>query len=602
MVNYTNFQPNRPNRAIASILLIFTIAGAFWAGMFPIRGSNDPWWHLKTGKILWQYFQAHGFSFPPFDVFTYTGAATPWVNHEWLADLIFYAAYAIGGIQGAIVLKSLILALTFALFAYYIRRLGAEIEFACLGALIALLASLGTIFLRPPIFTYLFVVVFLHLILTAHRGGNIRRTLLLAAISEIVWINLHGGAILGIILIGFWWVSEFWFCSVDWLKGNPVSLQRLKTSSLFLSVVTAASFVNPFTYHIHLLPFKIMKDQWLIDNIGEMQTPNMQYRILFKLIIVGSILFPMLRRSSIRLYEGLAIVFFLHQSLNHQRHIPLFALIATPPFIHALAESRRSLLTDTPSQTGSSTGLRSILQILLQRVLHYRLDAVAAFLLIAYAFGAGPHQIWRDNLRDFRDLAVRGYIPDRYPEKPANFLIYNKIQGPMFNHDNYAGYLIWRFAPERMKVFTDSRYDLWGSRYAKEELGAFGGRRYPLGCYARDGVWYDFDPYRIKKREDVLVWEDIYAGTDSSDPDIVAWYESGKEYWQYILDKYNVNFIICVDIKVLHYQLDRTYQGWFLVYHEGGYVIYLRNTPDNANLIRKYALNHQEHIPSMEDR
>ena len=40
--------------------------------------------------------------------------------------------------------------------------------------------------------------------------------------------------------------------------------------------------------------------------------------------------------------------------------------------------------------------------------------------------------------------------------------------GPMFNHDNFAG-IDLAAVSRTHELFTDSRYDLWGSVYAKEE-------------------------------------------------------------------------------------------------------------------------------------
>jgi len=39
-------------------------------------------WHLQAGN----YFLAHGI--PATDVFTYTAKNFPWVDHEWLGDIL----------------------------------------------------------------------------------------------------------------------------------------------------------------------------------------------------------------------------------------------------------------------------------------------------------------------------------------------------------------------------------------------------------------------------------------------------------------------------------------------------------------------------------
>lgn len=577
-------------KLITGGMILVTLVGAFWAAMFPIRGSNDPWWHLKTGEVLWNYFMENGFTFPPHDVFTYTGSEIPWVNHEWLADLIFYFFYSIGGIQGAIVFKALIITVTTALFIWYMQRNGVGWKISCLGTMVMLMASTGTLFLRPPIFTYLGIVIFLHIILSFQTGDKWKLYLAWAVVTEIIWINLHGGAVIGILLVAFWWISDVWFCLITWLKENPTSpsFNRLKTSSIVLGAVSFASLLNPFGYHIHLLPFKVMGDRFLLENIGEMQSPNMQTENPFEIIILGLFLLPMMRAGSIWLYEGLAIVFFGHQALNHTRHIPLFALVAVPPLMSAFAEERETFISPHSKDTTATT-IWEKLSNSVRWCLRYHIDILLIFILFSYWFGLRPWKIWDRNIRDFPALVEHGYMPERYPKQAVDFIVRYDLEGPIMNHDNYAGYLIWRLSPDTMKIFTDSRYDLWGSKFAKEELGVYGAREYPLGAIDENGNWRGINPLHVQHRDDLLYFV-------NSDPDVKAWHESEKPYWLYILDKYDVNFIISVDITGIHYVLSESYKGWVKVYHQGGYVIHVRDVPKNAEIMAKNALNHQEFI------
>ncbi|MEW6235407.1 MAG: hypothetical protein AB1656_08490 [Candidatus Omnitrophota bacterium] len=591
-----NYAPGM--RMIAGIMLILTLAGAFWAGMFPIRGENDCWWHLKTGEYLWQYFLQNGFHFPPYDVFTFTGEKTPWINHEWLSDLIFFAAYSAGGLQGAIVFKSIILTITTALLILYMARNGVGWKMACLGAIIVILASHGTLFLRPPIFTYLFIVIFFHIILSFQLGEHFKLAFAAAILGEIVWINLHGGGIIGILLIFFWWLSELWFCLVTWLNENPTapSFQRLWKSSIILLAVFLASFVNPFTYEVHLLPAKVMEDHWLLRNLGEMQSPNMHYANAFEAILLGLLLLPMLRAGSIWIYEGLAIVFFAHQALNHLRHIPLFALVAVPPLISAFAEERLALFPQTGDIKEYSRSIWGRLCLLVSWIMRHHIDVILVFILFAYVFGLRPGKIWLQNYRDFPYLAEDGYIKDRYPVNAVDFLVYYKIPGPMFNDDNFAGYLIYRLSPEIMKIFTDSRFDMWGSYYAKEKVAVYNALAVPFGVYDDHGRWTDMEWRKNQIGE--------FLKDHSNFPELKDWFESGKEYWEYVLDKYKINFIISYERQPLDLYLRSEFKGWYLIYDDvkvlhksGGYVIYLRDAPENLPLIRKHAVIHREHIP-----
>ncbi len=589
-------------RVIAGIILILTLVGAFWAALFPIRSSNDPWWHLKTGEVLWNHFAEHGFSFPEYDVFTFTGEQTHWVNHEWLADLIFYGAYQLGDLQGAIVLKALILTLTIGLLILYMARNGVSWKMACLGAIITLLASQGTLYLRPPIFTYLFIVIFMHIILSFQLGERFKLAFVCAVVGEILWINLHGGGVIGILLICFWWLSELWFCVVTWLNENPTapSFRRLGSATIVLIAVTLASLINPFTYEVHLLPMKVMGDNWLVRNLGELQSPNMHYTNAFEAIILGLLLLPMMRAGSIWIYEGLAIVFFAHQALNFVRHIPLFAIVAVPPLISALAEERLALFPRI-NNDGEKFTIWGRLCLWVKGLMRIHVDVIVVFVLFAFVFGLRPGKIWVRNYHDFPEFVSTGYLKERYPTQAVDFIERFEIPGPMFNDDNFAGYLIWRLSPEKLKVFTDSRFDMWGSYYAKELVGVFSARELPVGAYNDQGDWV-FEFGNEWQRKDIKF---ILEQNPDDFTELREWYESGKEYWEYVLDKYKINFIISYERRPIDLFLRSEFRGWYLIYDDikmygkrGGYVIYLRNKPENLPLLRKHALNHRNTIPT----
>lgn len=584
-------------RATTVIMVFLTLLGAFWAGLFPIRSDNDSWWHIKGGQVIWEHMRSHGLSLPEFDPFTYTGANVEWVNHEWLSQLFFYFAYAIAGLQGAIFLKAFILMCTFGLLTFYMYRNGVGWKMSCLGSIIALLASVGTLSLRPIVFTYLFVVIFMHFILSLQLGEHTKKSIAGLIIGEIVWVNLHGGALIGILLVGFWWLSEVWFCLITWLKENPTapSFKRLGTSSMVLAAVVLASLINPFTYDIHLLPSKVMNDPFLVGSIGELQPPNMHHYKPFELIVLGVFLLPMLRTGSIWVYEGLAIVFFGHQALNYSRHMPLFALVAVPPIMSAFAEERSTLIPPAKAQDGFWGWLSSKVKW----ALAHHLDVIIVFIVFSYTFGLRPGKIWFANLYHFNHYMSDGYIKDDYPTNAVNVIERFNIPGPMFNHDNFSGYLIWRLAPEKLRLFTDARFDMWGSQYAKEEIAVFQALNQPFGAYHQNGEWFRFE------RQDQLDYILNNPEVLEQYPEVKIWKESGKPYWQYVLDKYNANFIISYENEVIDRVLKSKFQGWFLVYDDmqqfarGGYVIYLRDKPENLPLIRELALDiHRPYIPA----
>src|SRR5260370_4890421 len=99
-------------RWLHAVILLFA-AFALMAHTSREVSDNDTWWHLKTGQWMLQHR-----ALPVPDPFAYTTylhkptlpgeAASRDFNltHEWLAQILFYLAYAGGGYGGPVLLRS----------------------------------------------------------------------------------------------------------------------------------------------------------------------------------------------------------------------------------------------------------------------------------------------------------------------------------------------------------------------------------------------------------------------------------------------------------------------------------------------------------------
>ena len=77
----------------SSLLYFFSFPGV----------DNDLWGHLFFGREIVQRGQL-----PLTNLFSYTVPHHPWVNHEWLAEVIFYEVYSNLGSPGLVLLKVVI--------------------------------------------------------------------------------------------------------------------------------------------------------------------------------------------------------------------------------------------------------------------------------------------------------------------------------------------------------------------------------------------------------------------------------------------------------------------------------------------------------------
>ena len=87
-------------RPLLVVPLVLAGLAAFAATRAPVSDS-DFFWHLAVGRDI----AAHGV--PRVDVYSWTVAGKSVLPDQWLGELLFYAAWAIGSWTGVIALRAL---------------------------------------------------------------------------------------------------------------------------------------------------------------------------------------------------------------------------------------------------------------------------------------------------------------------------------------------------------------------------------------------------------------------------------------------------------------------------------------------------------------
>ena len=83
------------------------------------RTSADPdlWGHIRFGEDLWRTG-----SVVREDVYSYLSGDQVWINHEWLAEVIFYSVFANTGATGLIIFKSCLSLLVVGIIYWHLRQ------------------------------------------------------------------------------------------------------------------------------------------------------------------------------------------------------------------------------------------------------------------------------------------------------------------------------------------------------------------------------------------------------------------------------------------------------------------------------------------------
>src|SRR6185503_17860342 len=159
----------------------------------------------------------------------FTNYGRAWVAHEWLSEAIFYVIYSRLGFNVLIVVFALLTALAFWIA---FKRSSSNPLIGGTVALIGVWAILPNVGVRPRIFTLLLSSIYLALLGRYVRRVEGREIWWLVPLM-VLWVNVHGGFLMGLVLIGLTIVG----IALDaWSNREKLNVPRLKTLFVVLVV------------------------------------------------------------------------------------------------------------------------------------------------------------------------------------------------------------------------------------------------------------------------------------------------------------------------------------------------------------------------------
>ena len=143
----------------------------------------DLWLHLATGRHI-----IDNFSIPQADIFSASLYGSPWINHEWLFQVIVYSMYQFLGIEGIILLQVGLVCLTLWFLITWVIH--SEFRTGVLFCLLLVVLNYQLRFThRPDLFSLLFFVGMIQLL---SRGLRDKSTYLAIFLLQVLWTNMHG--------------------------------------------------------------------------------------------------------------------------------------------------------------------------------------------------------------------------------------------------------------------------------------------------------------------------------------------------------------------------------------------------------------------------
>ena len=415
-------------------------------GLFAMAARNitdpDIWWHLRTGELI---LATH--SVPHTDSFSFTRFGQPWVAHEWLSDVLIYGLYRAWGWGGLIVSFGAITAS--ALLLIFVRCPGRPYV-AAIATIWAAAASAPTWGVRPQMLSFLLAGLFLLILERARKRPKLAWW---TVPLILLWLNLHAEFALGIALMLLFLVGTALDVAFGFERWDEVKPFLRNLGCAILACLGTVP-LNPNGFRMYWYPVETLRSPAMQSYIDEWFSPNFHQlrHVPFLLMLLAIVAALPLSRRRLRPGELLLLLVMTAAALHSVRHIAIFALVAAPIL--------SSLLLGWLEKTGLS-------QRLTTRDYPTRRSRLALHAAVLCAFLAFTA------VRVSTVLLEQGQLEAaRFPSAAVSFLAAQRPAGPLLNHYDWGGYLIWKLYPE-YPVYVDGRADLYGDSFLYAHASSF---------------------------------------------------------------------------------------------------------------------------------
>jgi hypothetical protein len=341
----------------------------------------------------------------------------------------------------------------------------------------------------------------------------------------VLWVNLHGGFVIGIALLGLFTLGEM-ISGIS--KGDADSGWRRRFILLGICTVatTLASTLNPDGWERLIYLFDVLG--WEINrSIGEWASPDFSSpsNHLYLLAVFAFFLATTFRERKPDFTELAVPCVFILAGFISVRHEP-FAVLTILPFTAVALQAGAMTHLDAlwarlysfrlPGSGGQQAELGDKIYVVHWAVL----GVITLSLSLVSILGGRP--------TEFRDTGL-------LPIKATRFVLESGLQGRMFNTYHYGGYLIKQLYPQQ-KVFIDGRTELYGQEFVRDYLNT----------------------------------------------------SNGREGWDATIDKYSIDYAIVSNDEPIR-QLLLARGDFHLVYQDDHTSVVVRDDPRYAELIARFA-------------
>ncbi len=480
----TGWKHNLQKLSIEHVWCFTVLAGiCAFVSTHPIR-PHDFWWHIRVGQEM----VASG-HIPTVDVFSFTVPGKLYSSYAmfWLMETSLYWLHSLGGPALVIFAHTLVIVAAYGLLLRLCWKIAGSGRVAAICALFAAALGLNDWNVRPQTISFLLATLMLWAIYT-YRSGPRRWLVVVFPVCELIWVNSHPTFPLGLVLVGAWLCDEGWQELKLRLAGQRrAELKHLLAPGIALATAAMACLVNPQGLGIVAYLSSMGKNPVIQNLVLEWAPPsfNSLTGSLFLLSLLASavLLAASPRRPS--LMQLVTLVLFAGLGLKTLRGIVWFGIVMAP----ILADHLPQLALQVRQMGWAANNARSVqanqaaprpIQLTLNYILNYLLVGLMTIGL-CFCLPWFKHRLPLPPSK-------AGLISAETPVEATQFLLKEKLPGPIFHNQAFGSYLIWAAWPA-FSVFVDPRIELYPAQVWLDYLEISSG-----GCHWQERL----DQYGIQ--------------------------------------------------------------------------------------------------------
>jgi len=427
---------------------------------FRERAFSDPGtlWHTVVGDTILRD------GLMTTDPFTYTHPGRTWIPQQWGGEVAMAVLHRAGGFDTLLLAFATGVSALFTWLFARLRRAGLHWSLAAVLACGALFVASFHFYVRPHLATMAFLAVTMATLVDFDRGKVSYGRLALLIPLFVVWTNVHGGVLGGVLSFGV--VAAGWAASYLVGRAGPITSVRVGLGILgVLGSCALTPFDNPFGLEMMHTWQRIVGSTVMVQVVNEHKPLNLDApidqmlvasAILYCLALAGTL--PTLRRE----FRATWVVPLVWMVLMVKgiRQGPLFVMTAAVVLADFWPHTVWSKLLKKYGDSlayGTAAPVRPA-----AFVIPATLVALALGLQIAGVSVPVVGRGWASPSRDFVPSDMTKAIADELTNSPG--------RPRLFNDCNLGGYLIY-YHPTH-KIFMDDRFELYGDAWLNDYVQA----------------------------------------------------------------------------------------------------------------------------------